>query len=130
MPKSVPALLWPIAVGSMACAVIVLAVGAVATVPSGFQPFQPGAYVTFTALGVIAGMVGWLAVRRFAGAPARVLRVLVPSVVLVSLVPDILVGVNQTWPGAIGLMVMHLAVAAAAVASFARFLPLPEEASR
>jgi hypothetical protein len=74
----------------------------VATIPSGFNPFQPGAYISLTVL----------------------------AVVLVSLVPDVLLGVSQsqpgtTWPGVVGLMVMHLAVAAVAVTSYARLLPLP-----
>jgi len=44
------------------------------------------------------------------------MRFLAPAVVLVSLIPDVLVGVTRseagtTWAGVFGLMAMHLAVA-------------------
>lgn len=128
-PAAIAALLVPIVVGSLACAAIAAVVGAIATIPSEFSPLTPGAYLTLTTIGIIAGMIGWEIVRRRAANPAAVLRVLVPVVVLLSLVPDVMLGVSEsspgtTWPGVIGLMLMHLAVAAVAVASFAKFLPL------
>ncbi len=57
------------------------------------------------------------------------MRWLAPAVVLVSLVPDILVGVNEglpnaSWTAVFGLMVMHLVVAGAAVLAFSRACPL------
>lgn len=60
--------------------------------------------------------------------PRRTLNVLVPIVLLVSFVPDILVGVTRALPGTswtavAALMVMHLVVAACAVAAYRRFLP-------
>ncbi|QSB14206.1 hypothetical protein JQS43_22245 [Natronosporangium hydrolyticum] len=125
----IAALLVPIVLGSLACAAIAAAVGTIATIPSEFMPFTPGAYISAATIGVIAGMIGWEVVRRRAANPAAVLRILVPVVVPVSLVPDVMLGVSEsspgtTWPGVIGLMVMHLAVAAIAVASFVKFLPL------
>ena len=64
----------------------------------------------------MAGAAGWLALRRWAANPAGVMRFLAPAVVLVSLIPDVLVGVTRseagtTWAGVFGLMAMHLAVA-------------------
>lgn len=61
--------------------------------------------------------------------PRRTLNVLVPIVLLVSFVPDILVGVTRALPGTswtavAALMVMHLVVAACAVAAYRRFLPV------
>lgn len=132
-PAVIAALVISIALGALASAAIATVVRGVADIPSDFGPFNPSAYIFFTVLGVIGGLIGWLVIRRRANNPAAVLRVLVPGVVLLSLVPDILLGLNKsmpgtTWAGVIGLMAMHLAVAAAAVPTFAKFLPLPRPA--
>jgi hypothetical protein len=133
-PAVVGALLVPVVVGSALCLAIAGAVRSVATIPSTFQPFAPPSVIMLATIGITAGMIGWLIVRRLASRPAAVLRVLVPAVVLVSLVPDILLGLSKsepgtTWAGVVGLMAMHLAVAAVAVVSFAKFLPLPARGS-
>jgi hypothetical protein len=123
------ALLIPIAAGSALAAAITTLVRAVATVPSDFAPFKPSAYIALIVVGVVAGAAGWLAVRRRAANPPGVMRSLAPAVVVLSFIPDVLVGVTKfeagtTWAGVGGLMAMHLAVAICAVAAFARFLPL------
>jgi hypothetical protein len=123
------ALAIPVVLGSLANAIIAALVRAVATIPQEFMPLQPPAYVSLTVLGVAAGLTGWLVVRRVASDAAAVLRVLVPAVLVLSFVPDVLLGAGAiaqpgvTWPGVIGLMIMHVVVAAVAVASFARLLP-------
>jgi uncharacterized membrane protein YuzA (DUF378 family) len=129
------ALLIPIAVSSALAAAITALVRAVATVPSDFAPFQPFSYIALIVIGVVAGAAGWLAVRRRAANPSHVMRSLAPVVVVLSFIPDVLVGVTKfeagtTWAGVGGLMAMHLVVALCAVAAFARFLPLAGQPQR
>lgn len=52
-----------------------------------------------------------------------------PLVLLLSFVPDVLIGVTKeatgtTWGGVLALMAMHIAVTGAAVSSYLRFLPV------
>jgi hypothetical protein len=123
------ALLIPIAVSSALAAAITALVRAVATVPSSFAPFKPSSYIGLIVVGVVAGAVGWLVVRRRAANSPGVMRFLVPAVVALSFIPDVVIGVTKseagtTWAGVGGLMAMHLAVAICTVAAFSRFLPL------
>ena len=90
-----------------------------------YQGLTPGAYVSLTFLGALAGVLTWIAVRARAERPSLVLGRLVPAVVLVSLLADVAVGVSVGWTGAIALGLMHIAVAAIAVPVFHRALPLP-----
>ncbi|HYH35628.1 MAG TPA: DUF6069 family protein [Nocardioides sp.] len=109
--------------GNTIVAQIALAAGA----SKDFQPLTPGAYGFFTVVGVIAGLVGWLVVRRRVNA-ADTLRWLVPTVLVLSLVPDVAVGFSDragvSWGAVTALMVMHVVVTLAAVTSFRRFLPV------
>jgi len=123
------ALLIPIAVSVAAAAAITAIVRAVATIPSDFAPFKPSSYIGLIVVGIVAGAVGWLVVRRRAANAPGVMRFLVPAVVTLSFIPDVLIGVTKseagtTWTGVGGLMAMHLAVAVLAVVAFNRFLPL------
>ena len=123
------ALLIPIAASVGLAAAISALVRAVATIPSDFAPFKPSSYIGLIVVGVVAGAVGWLVVRRRAANSPGVMRLLVPAVVALSFIPDVLIGVTKseagtTWAGVGGLMAMHLAVAICAVAAFNRFLPL------
>ena len=110
-------------VGNTLVAQVALAAGA----SEDFQPLTPGAYGFFTVVGVIAGLVGWVLLRRRAQA-ADTLRWLVPTVLVLSLVPDIAVGFSDregvSWGAVAALMVMHVVVTVAGVASFRRFLPV------
>jgi hypothetical protein len=107
---------------------VVAAIAHAAGVSHSFSPLQPGAYIGLIVLGVAAGGIGWQMVRARAQRPAPLLRVLVPTVVLVSFVPDITIGIlgsdHATWAGVVALMVAHVVVAIAAVSSFATFLPV------
>lgn len=86
----------------------------------------PPLYIAFAVIGLLVAAVAWSVVRARAADPAAVLRWLVPVVVLVSLVPDLLVGLaGLGWIGAVALALMHLCVAVAGVSAFRRFLPLP-----
>ena len=102
---------------------IALAAGADAT----FTPLTPGAYVFLTVIGVLLALAGWAVVRRTAARPARLLRVLVPVVLLVSFVPDLTTAPNMagsTTGGVIALALMHITTAVIAVAGFRRALPV------
>ncbi len=92
-----------------------------------FQPLTFGAYSFLTVVGVVAGLVGWLLIRRTSNAAAT-LRWLVPTVLVVSLVPDILLGFSDrpgvSWGAVAALMLMHLVVTVSAVTTFSRLLPV------
>lgn len=88
-----------------------------------FPPFALFNFGTFTLIGVLAGWLGWYLVQRHTSQPAQVLRWLVPVVGVLSFIPDIALGVlkfipGTNWPGAIGLMAMHLVVIAVAVPAY------------
>ena len=102
---------------------IALALGA----SSSFTPLTPGAYVFLTVIGVLLALAGWALVRRASTRPARVLRVLVPVVLLLSFIPDFVIVpgmAGSSTTGLIALMLMHVTTAAVAVAGFARALPV------
>jgi len=121
------AVVTAVAVGALGTTAIA-AIAHAAGVSHSFSPLQPGAYIALIVLGVLGGAVGWQLVRNKVAEPARVLRTLVPVVVVLSFVPDIAIGVSgsdhATWGGVVALMAAHVVVAAAAVTSFATFLPV------
>lgn len=89
---------------------------------------MPIAYGPLTAIGVLAGTAGWATVRRYAARPRAVLRVLVPAVVVVSLVPGIvLLAIGNSPVNVIGLWVMHLVVAVVTLLTVSRVLPLRDK---
>jgi hypothetical protein len=101
-------------------AVVALALGA----PDDFQPLMPGSYVFLTTVGVIAGAVGWAVVRKVSKDPEKLVRWLVPTVVVVSFVPDFLLFGAGGVVGVMALLLMHVAVAAAAVFAYRKVMPL------
>ncbi|MER6496352.1 MULTISPECIES: DUF6069 family protein [Streptomyces] len=111
--------------GNLVVAVLARAAGA----SGDFAPLHPSAYVPLTVFGVVLGAIGWAVVRRAAKNPTGLLRWLVPVLVVVSFGPDLaLLGGGTPGSGALAvaaLMVMHVVVAAVAVAAYRRVLPLP-----
>ncbi|MFI1355312.1 DUF6069 family protein [Streptomyces sp. NPDC020898] len=101
-------------------AVLAHAVGA----PEDFQPLEPSAYVPLTTLGVLAGSAGWALVRRFSPDPERLLGRLVPSVVVLSFVPDFFQFGKGEVTGVVALLLMHVVVAVIAVPTYRRVMPL------
>ncbi len=97
-------------------------------IPAEFQQLTLPVYGFLTVVGAIAGAVGWhLVVARSPNA-SGVLRVLVPTVLVLSLIPDVVLLVSGSQPGTttagvVALMLMHLGVAAAAVPAYRRFIP-------
>ncbi|ANN16129.1 hypothetical protein SD37_11100 [Amycolatopsis orientalis] len=72
-----------------------------------------GEYLPLTLLGIVIGTVGWSLVARFT---VRISRVVVPFSLVVSWVPDMLLFQSgATAANVIGLMLMHVVVAAAVV---------------
>ena len=100
-----------------------------------FLALQPQVFLVFTAVGTLAGVVGWTVIRSRSARPAAVLRWLVPTVLVLSFIPDLLVGFSggmpgTSWTAVVGLMLMHVSVTAAAVLSLRTFLPVPGEGAR
>lgn len=93
---------------------------------------QPMAYITLTLVAAIAGAVGWRIIDRSARHPSRVTRWLVPTVLVVSFVPDLIVGASagsaDGWGYAVVLMAMHVVTIAIAIVTFGRFMPLHDGA--
>lgn len=114
---------------SLANTVVAVVARAATDAPDEFSPLQPTGYVFFTVLGTFAGAQGWRLVRRFAHRPFETLRWLVPSVLLLSFIPDVIllstdIQEGTTMARVLPLMLMHLVVAAIAIPIFRRFLPL------
>jgi hypothetical protein len=114
-------------VGAIVAAIVINAIIAwVATAfgaPAGYGPLSLPAQALFTIIGVVVGWVGWRLISARARDPRRVLRILVPLVVAVSLIPDLLLLAFPIIPGStpaavIALMLMHLVVAACAVSAY------------
>jgi hypothetical protein len=94
-----------------------------------FQPLQIRAYGTLTVMGLLAGAAGWAIIRARTSNPRRLLRIVAPTVLIISFIPDLQIGANATEPGtswgAVGvLMLMHLIVAAVAIPTYMRTMPL------
>ncbi len=117
------------AVGSLVVnSVIALLAKAIFDIPDEFQPLTLPVYGFLTVVGAIIGAVVWhLVVARSRNA-SGVLRVLVPTIVVLSLIPDVMLLVSESQPGTttagvVALMLMHFGVAAAAVPAYRRFIP-------
>ena len=117
------------AVGALVInSVIALLAKAVFDIPDEFQPLTLPVYGFLTVVGAIIGAVVWhLIVARSRNA-SGVLRVLVPAVVVLSLIPDVMLLVSESQPGTttagvLALMLMHVGTAVAAVPAYRRFIP-------
>jgi len=93
-----------------------------------FPPLQPAAYLSFAIAGTLAAIGGWVLVVRLVRRSARLLRVLVPVLVVLSLIPDAVLLATGFIPGAtpgavIALALMHPLVAAVAVVAGSRIAP-------
>ena len=97
-------------------------------IPSEFQQLTLPVYGFLTVVGAIVGAIGWHLVATRSRNAAGVLRVLVPIVLVLSLIPDLILLVTESQPGTttagvVALMLMHFGVAAAAVPAYRRFIP-------
>lgn len=101
-----------------------IALGATALGAESTGGLQPIAYISFTVIAAIAGAGGWHIINRRAGHPAKVMQWLVPTFLVVSFIPDIVVGVTVGWLMAGALALMHVATITIAVLTYRRFMPL------
>ncbi|WP_416965122.1 DUF6069 family protein [Streptomyces sp. Agncl-13] len=99
---------------------LALAAGA----PDDFQPLEAPSYVFLTALGTVAGAIGWAILRKVSKDPQALVRWLVPTLVVVSFVPDFLLYGDGGATGVGALLLMHVTVAAAAVVAYRKVMPL------
>jgi len=108
---------------------IIAAVAHAAGASSQFKPLNLSTFAPLTIVGLVFAAIAWTTIRARATNPRLVLSRLIPIVVLVSLIPDIAVGVSKsqahtTWGAVVALMVMHLAVSGAGVGTFWILLPI------
>ncbi|WP_369191732.1 DUF6069 family protein [Streptomyces sp. R08] len=123
----------PLAVAGGLLAAIVLAVAAdtviaqlalAAGAPDDFQPLKAPSYIFLTTVGILAGALGWSIVRKVSNDPWALVRWLVPTLVLVSFVPDFLLYGDGGATGVGALLLMHVTVAVAAVVAYRKVMPL------
>lgn len=120
------------AIAGVLAAVTNVVISVIARGPLGagddFVPLTPGPVVMWTMVGSIVGAVGWrLIVNRSAHSRA-VLATLVPTVLVLSLIPDVALLATDSTPGqttvgVAALMLMHVATAAIAVTAFRKAMP-------
>jgi hypothetical protein len=121
-------------VTSLIVELIIAAIARGAGAYSDFQPLTFRGLIGPTVAGLLIAVVVWELVRRRAGNPVAVMRRLVPIVIVLSWVPDVVLGATHragashvahtTWGEVAALMVMHLFVAAIGLGLFSRLLPL------
>jgi len=104
------------AAGTTVAAFAALAVGA----DPSFAPLTPPVYLSFAIVGTLVAVAGWVLVVRRVRRSARMLGILVPVLLVLSLIPDVIVLLTGFIPGTtvtgvVGLMLMHPIVVGAAV---------------
>jgi len=128
VPRTAVLLVAAIVVAGVANSIIAL-VAIAAGASSAYAPLTLPVYLAFTVVGVLVGYVGWRIIRNRVQHPARVLRVLVPIVLVLSWVPDVILAIVQFIPGttltgALALGLMHAVVVAVAVPVYAKVAPV------
>jgi len=93
-------------------------------VSESFDALQPRSYGSLTAMGVLAGATGWAVVRKLARDPENLLRRLVPTVLVISFVPDFFQVDKGGAAGVMALMLMHVVITVIAVATYRRVMPV------
>ncbi len=120
------------AVAGVIAAIANVAVSAIARGPfdasDDFVPLTPGPIVLWTIVGAIIGAIGWrLIVTKKANSRTLLAR-LVPTVLVLSFLPDLALLATDTMPGqttagVLALMVMHVLTAVIAVTAYRRSMP-------
>ena len=89
---------------------------------------MPAGVVAVTVVAAVTGAIGWQLVRRRAADPRRLLTRLVPTVLAVSFVPDVALGIataSGTGPAPVlALALMHVTTIVIAIAAYALLLPV------
>ncbi len=120
------------AVAGVLAAVVNVAVSAIARGPfdasDEFVPLTPGPIVMWTILGAVIGALGWRLIVSKKADSRALLAKLVPTVLVLSFLPDLALLATDTMPGqstagVLALMVMHLLTAAVVVTGYRRSMP-------
>ena len=118
--------------GGVLAAFLNVAISAVARGPldasDDFAPLTPGPIVLWTILGAVIGAVGWRLIVNNRAHSRALLAKLVPTVLVLSFIPDVALLLSdsmagQTTAGVIALMVMHVVTAAVVVTAYRRAMP-------
>ena len=116
----------------MIAAVTNLVISAIARGPLGasddFVPLTAGPVLMWTLLGAIIGAVGWRLIVNTSARSRALLTTLVPTVLVLSLIPDVALlatdsTAGQTTAGVVALMVMHVVTAVIAVTAYRKAMP-------
>jgi hypothetical protein len=103
--------------------------GLAAGASTSFAPLMIAIYGPFSILGIVAGYIGWRIVRGRSSHPLRVLRVLVPVLLVLSFLPDTISAIvgfipDSSATGFVSLMIMHVIVVGVGVPVFQRLAPV------
>jgi hypothetical protein len=117
------------AVVAVAANTVVAVAGVAAGASASFAPLMIAVYGPFSVLGIVAGYVGWRIVRGRAAHPLRVLRVLVPVLLVLSFLPDTISAIvgfipDSSATGFVSLMIMHVVVVGVGVPVYQRLAPV------
>ena len=93
-----------------------------------FVPLTLGPIVMWTILGAIIGAVGWRLIVNTSAHSRALLNALVPTILVLSLIPDVALlatdsTAGQTTAGVVALMVMHVVTAVIAVTAYRKAMP-------
>jgi uncharacterized protein DUF6069 len=120
------------AIAGVIAAVTNVAISAIARGSFGasddFVPLTPGAILTWTILGALMGAVGWRLIVNTSARSRALLTRLVPTVLVLSLIPDVALFTagsiaGKTTSGVVALMVMHVVTAAIVVTAYRKVMP-------
>ena len=120
------------AVAGVIAAVTNVVISVIARGPVGasddFVPLTPGPVVMWTIIGAIIGAVGWRLIVNTSTHSRALLSTLVPTVLVLSLIPDVALLATdsvpgQTTAGVVALMVMHVVTAVIAVTAYRTAMP-------
>jgi hypothetical protein len=120
------------AVAGVAAAVVNVIVSAIARGPfdarDDFAPLTPGPIVMWTILAATIGAAGWRLIVNKKTNSRALLNKLVPTVLVLSLIPDVALLASDSMPGqttagVLALMVMHVLTAAIVVTAYRRSMP-------
>lgn len=116
-PTSVTAVRLGLAVVAAAAVNTVIALVASSLDDGGIgMGLNAAAFLPATVLGLLVGAAGWILIARRA---PQALRFVVPSVLVLTWVPDLLIlNAGATAANVVGLMLMHLVVTTAVVTAF------------
>ncbi len=113
-------------------AVLNVVVSAIARGPFGasndFVPLTPGPIVFWTIVGAVIGAIGWRLIVNKRADSRGLLNKLVPTVLVLSLIPDVALLGSNSMPGhsttaVVALMVMHVLTAAVVVTAYRKAMP-------